>query len=366
MIPCLLSLLIGASVAEYPLSERAPLGLVVTASGLELSTRKALVENLVAEIEANSLLRVDDVTDLSAAADNPTLALLEALARRNLGQGEQELPPIVLVLSFLPSTTPGRVLLARQVIFARDALRALALRAESRSPDGIVEQYSRLSNLEELPTAEVASRLPARLRAALRPELERRGLWRPQGSVLIEVEGSGLLIRLDGRVVGEALTGPVLLERVAQGSRKVTIEQAGYARAEGAVEVQASEVARFAPVLLDLRVEAARAPRAAVAVTGTALMASGAVLLGIALVEALSSAPPCVALRERGDCPGAEVTFARVGGVPVAPIGYSLLGAGALMGGGVWATSDATQPWWFLVAGVGLGAAALGVSLWAE
>lgn len=348
----ILALVAGSTISEHPVMERAPMGFVLRAPELSAVERNMLADELRTALEYSTTFRVEDLTELVELAEDPISALVRDLRQRN-----SQIPELVLLVTLLPASSPERFLLARQLVLAREAFNA--------DPSG-ARDFVAHSGLDEIARNDLEHLVGERLLPELQAKFVEREVWRPQGQLQIDFAGSGFELRLDGRVVAAQVAGPLRLEHLSAGVRQIALAHPDYAPVDSQVKVLHRATADFVPTLLNLRVAEAEVPRRVVAVSGAALALSGLVFLTMALVRATDPPPGCILLAEGGRCEPTDPGFARVGGLPVAPLGYSLVGAGAIMTGGVFGTDSDTQPWWFVVAGLGVGALAFGASVWAE
>lgn len=361
MITLLLALACATTVSEHPVGERPTLGLVFRAPDLEPQLRNRLAGELREVIEDSTLFRMEDLTDLATVAEDPLVALIRALQARGT-----KVPELVVLLAVLPGSAADQMLVGRQLLLADKAARSGADWVEGSVVSGDPSAFLVASGLDEMPSAALPDLVKQVILPELRRELESRDLWHPQGNLRLEFQGAGFDVVIDDRTVASGVEGPITVDHMTAGERRVTLRHPNYRSVESTVVVKPGERATYTPVLISLLVEEAAVPRRVVAITGAGLVTAGAVFLTMALVRAGDATPGCIVLADGGGCAPTSDRFARVGGLPAAPLGYSLITAGAIMGVSVWATAPETQPWWYALLGVGVGALAFGVSLWAE
>jgi hypothetical protein len=222
-----------------------------------------------------------------------------------------------------------------------------------------------------------------------RPALEAAGHWQPYGAIALESEQEGARIELDGRLLGVTRKGRLELRSINPGPRTLVVtgpaptaalgQAAPPARFEQQVEVERGTIAevriRFGGALLAGTGSPWIAPaRATTLYGGAGLGVAGAVLLGFAVAH---SGGPYALRICRGACgSAAKPEFLGLcdltshdpacplgsGGVLMAPLGYALLGAGAVFSLGTLLEDDDQLPWLPAAAGIALGAAAYAIS----
>lgn len=210
---------------------------------------------------------------------------------------------------------------------------------------------------------------------ALRPALERRGHWQPFGELTISGVDAGLAIELDGRPIGSTGAGDTRVRGVAPGPRRVRLRdpRGELADAEATISVVRGTERRLQLALVPRPRPLARHLRTAGIWTGLGLVLAGAVVTAVAVANPpdFRYLEPCVG----SGCAGASTSFARwcdlgsgssdcSGGPLAAPLGYSLIIAGAVTGGGS-LLSEAEEPelsWLWPVLGLALGAGSYAIS----
>lgn len=236
------------------------------------------------------------------------------------------------------------------------------LEAEIRAQDRVLVTGSPGAPIEEV--IEV-------LLEAARPRLVASGVWAESGTLKIRAP-AGLEVRIDGvRVANTGEDGGVV-ERVAAGAHRVELSDplGRYSDPGAAVIVAGGAIVEHDP---GLTTGAAPMLRGATVLGGVALGLAGASLLTwVALsptdVEVLSVCPAeqCTksgaGFRRSSELlEGGDPTAPR--GPLVAPLGYSLLGAGLTMVGGTLLIGDEWEvPWLAWLLGAAVGGAAYGLS----
>lgn len=281
--------------------------------------------------------------------------------------------PAVACLAEHAAPTSEYVLLVANVARTNEnTIAARLVRLERKpggpGPDGtpapITEQAVVATSPEQLvrTSSEAKDAIERMLEVDLRGYLESRGHFAPWGELRLAQTPQGSAVVVDGRTVGVvAAPGAVRVTRLREGDHVVSVEHRRYERFERKVMVTRGATA-------DLAFDASLLPpqwhplRTATFWAGAGLVVAGVVATAISLTH--QDIPFCIA--REGESFGPECTgagFVRGGGLLLAPLGYSLAGAGVswTLGGWLWGEDDEV-PWLPLVLGVGLGVAAYTVS----
>jgi hypothetical protein len=234
---------------------------------------------------------------------------------------------------------------------------------------------------EELPDVSAGLAYAQRLVGGrLKDALERAGHWDPYGAVEIDSPVSGLAVSIDGRVVGVLSTGKIRLERLLPGARRLVFEKSGAPPISIEIQVDRGETARVeaGQIAIASGSSADNTVRSGVAIAGIAAAAAGTAATIAAIISAQGpSRVDCVALT--GPSPSCQSGFVALGertasasggnfmgsgsGVLAAPLGYGLIGLGAVWTLGAWLLTPRDQiPWLPLVAGVVFLGASYGLS----
>ncbi|MCK6547773.1 carboxypeptidase-like regulatory domain-containing protein [Myxococcota bacterium] len=178
-----------------------------------------------------------------------------------------------------------------------------------------------------------------------RDELEKAGHWQPYGHVVVEVSEPGLEIELDGAKIGTTKPGRTVLGNVTPGDRTLRISRAGFLTAEQRVTVRTGETATVEIAVAREPQQVARTMRTGMFWGGIATAAAGVAITALAISAASSSDRTVVCIHNGSGCPG-SAEFIKLGAgtdpltdvtadpsegkvIPLAPLGYSLIGAGA-------------------------------------
>lgn len=198
------------------------------------------------------------------------------------------------------------------------------------------------------------------------------GHWQPYGQLDIETDVPDLEIVLDGTTVGTTQVGVTRLARVLPGTRNLILRHPSYAPFENAVSVRKGEAILVAAD--PDRVTSAPIARTAVFWSGVVFAAVGAALTTYAIARADGSVRTvcfddavCEGNRFVSSTYDPMASFldpdlANSGGLPIAPLGLALLGAGGGFSVGIALTDERTSPWWAVLAGIVAGGAIYGVS----
>jgi hypothetical protein len=181
----------------------------------------------------------------------------------------------------------------------------------------------------------------------------------PSGSISIDVDTPDLSLALDGTTLGIARAGNTVLRGVAPGTHTVALSDPKRAQLHArTIEVRAGETAstRFdLETPPDLLRVITLWSGVAVAVAGVAVTAAA-----VAVRPDGEMVLPCAGV---GCTPMSERSFHESGGVLLAPLGYSLIGAGGIAALGSW-LMPAGDLWVYLsiAAGIVVGATSYAIS----
>jgi hypothetical protein len=227
----------------------------------------------------------------------------------------------------------------------------------------------------EVADADAAGDLVERLVTEdLRAVLEQQGRWEPWGSIAIEIEAEEPLeIAVDDRTVGTTIPGTNELMRVSAGEHRIRLRHPSYADAELAVKVERGARAVLEPELVRT-VHEPTVLRPITAWSGLVVALSGAVIATFAIVrqnqEVKTACFDASACSHDGfatfsySSGASDPKNVNPPGVLMAPLGYSLVAAGAAWSlGTVLFGDDSDVPWIQWIAGLALGAAAYGISV---
>lgn len=356
----LCSLSAAAPLSELPLSEREPMGLVFRAPSLTGEGRASTHAALQLALEAHTAFRVLELSAEVEESDEPLHAITRAATAAS-----REVAELTLSVSVLPAPGSTRLLVSWQLIQTR---RAAAARSESFDqgrplPDlsGFVLAFELFETEEDAP----AEALVPRVMQGLRPTLESAARWREQGSLALRLPAEGFTVEVDGRrYLAEARE--LTIEHARVGTRRIALEHPDFEPHTEEAKIELGLQTSLAPQLVDRRLQAAAVSRAVVFGSGLALLATGGAFLAVAVAQASAPADRCLMIAGEAPCGTSGASFARLGPVPTAPLGYSLALAGAVLAGGVLTSDETAQPWWWTALGLGLGAAAFTISVVAD
>jgi len=237
--------------------------------------------------------------------------------------------------------------------------------------DELERQVARLAVRDRPPWVELESADAARralgslFERRFRPVFESTQHWAPYGTVAFEIDDT-LDVIVDGRVVGSTVIGTNELRGLRIGSRALALRNGEETVWRREVAVISGETISVTPSL-SLTTEGA--VRVATLWSGVALAVAGAALTGYAVYQQNDAAPRvCVAPAGTMGC-DKGATFRTLSsdpgdsqGVLTAPLGYSLVGAGAAWSVGAVLTDSDEVPWIPIVVGVVAGGLAYGIS----
>jgi hypothetical protein len=260
------------------------------------------------------------------------------------------------------------------------ALRELHQARRSRAAEGTEDAIFSLAVASVMGSHAVsaASQLHDELAKAIeqfQPLFERAGHWLPYGEIDLVGGGAGHQIEVDGQLVGESGEAGTRLVRVRPGRRAVRLVprvDAALQPFATSVEVSRDQPARVRADLIPLP-GTSSVLRSVSLWGGLGLVAAGATMVVRAAIPASDPQPVDVCFE--GHCPAQRNGYFRTfcdlahptapcGGVMVAPLGFSLVGAGAVWAGGALMSdpTDDGSPWLRMLVGVGLGAVGYGIS----
>jgi hypothetical protein len=363
----------SAEANSVRVGEREPLALaVLTPFGrMAVTSTSELLEALDGILRVETGLRPELVNDELLGDCGGRLA---CMTERVCELGDvRRAPRFLLVASVLAQGE--RDLLSLALLDLAAAQRARALEdAATVAADELVEQRI-LDSALVVPESRRELSRSGDARAALeelfleqaRPALGEVGVWRPHGTLSILGLRETLQLELDGHALGAVGPGPVELQELLPGMRRIELWAGGQR-----VHARSARVERGQTTLV--RFDAARAADPGGASHRWTLLAAGAAAVaGAALIGATALDDPGPTLRcfEREDC---GRRFVRIGdepsalsrALPVAPFGLGLIGGGLVAGLGALIEDGGDEvPWISIAAGVGVGLAttALGLAL---
>lgn len=189
----------------------------------------------------------------------------------------------------------------------------------------------------------------------------------------------GAVLSIDGRGLGALPSGETVVTQLQPKAREVRIEQSRYEMVSTTIKLGVDQEVLFTPRWVRIPNQLAVISQRSAIWGGTALAVTGAVILGLSFAmqgpDRLcfgKPEPECGEARfgrfgddrtEIDRINGVTQAPPRDGSIPIAPIGYSLLGAGAIWAIGtlIW-SDDEHVPWIELLTGLLVGGTSFGVS----
>ncbi len=223
--------------------------------------------------------------------------------------------------------------------------------------------------LEYTQQTDLAETLWKALLPLLAPAIEAQRQNRfAQLSIQTKLEGAE--IRLGSRSVGATAQGKTQIVKLRPGQRKVTISHPGYEAFSQSFVLKPGQTLTLSPELTRLPNLTAQYTQQAVLWGGVAAAVAGGIILGLSFRGqdagvTCFSGQMCEGSRFSAfsDGQGANGELQK-GSVPMAPLGYSLIGMGATWSLGTLLFSDEDHiPWVEAVVGVVVGATSLGLSV---
>lgn len=353
------TLCMAAPLSELPRSEREVMALVVRAPGLTGERRSETLEVILDGIEAHTPFRVEDLSEQLRESDDPLASITTAVAR-----AYRKIPELVLALSVLEAPGSENAQVTWQLIRAKEAvvLRDQSESAGAESPD--LSRCIEAFDLFEISQGDLGA-LRDRLLAGLSPPLSARGYWRERGTLIVRLPSPGFTVRTEHRDIALD-AGDNQIDDMQAGLRELQLIHPNFEPLRESVRIEPKQTTTWSPQLVDSRLVELQTPRTLVLVSGVGLFAAGAAFVAIAVGQAAADSPRCLTLPGEPPCGTADQTFARLGPIPTAPLGYSLALAGGILAGGILVSEETAEPWWWTALGIGLGAAAFTVSTIAD
>lgn len=362
------------------LGARSPIAVVVAApTGDEARVRSSELIRVVDELLRARTDLALQLVEASALADcqGRLVCLVEKVGGGPAAGGEP--PSYLLVLSNVTRTgEPDR--LSAQLVDVARAQETVARASRGGMIDTWMDQVEATLNEEALSTERAAIADLAAAQRVITEWLERRFAptlqaadhWEPYGEVVVVTERAGLELRVDGQAVGTTEAGRTRVTEVRAGPRVLALVGPMVERFEATVTVVRGETVTLEPELTSAR--SAAAVRDAVMISGVVLATAGVVAGVLALAAAdgdvvshcFQGAPGCAdgtsfVGSSASTAPAAQLEPVETGGVLLLPLGYSLLGAGAVWAVGAWLSEDEV-PWLPVLVGLGVGTLAYAVS----
>lgn len=339
-----------------------------------LRDRTTLMARQTTETRSVVEAKGDPIAILKAVRSDADVRLLAAENRRIEDHNAERrragvaVARLVVIVTLVPQGDKNRVSLV--VIDADEGLATLIEDDGRISPEELEGRFRQRAVVATPPPAVVADddaamayveRLFTR---ELQGQLEAAGVWGKLGTIFLRTNVDDAEILFDGMVVGTTRSGLVELRDVPLGAHTLQVVAAGYEPLERPLTVSAGESEVDATLA-----RAAGLGRVAALGAGIGATVAGGVVLVIAGVTGgegrLSCTPDCGGsswLRAGPDAADPVGT-----GPAMVPLGYSLLGAGAIwLLGPELLERDAEVPWWSIGAGLVVGVLAYSISEFAE
>lgn len=234
-------------------------------------------------------------------------------------------------------------------------------KGDRQDPDDLIRRTAVLWRMQPvLATAkELPSILSAMMERELRPVLEARGHWDPFGTIELSTNAKDAVVSIDERTVGRVSGPRVRIEGLRAGSRSVGLTAGNEDSSSARVDVRARGSAELTLNVIDDSMRVSRTLR-----DGMFYGGGGLAIAGVALtVAGFATSPSSYSVCSGPDDPCGNARFARAGGVPIAPLGYSLAGLGAAWLAGALLGDRDRMPWMELGIGVAVFTASFALSL---
>jgi hypothetical protein len=231
-----------------------------------------------------------------------------------------------------------------------------------------------VSNASEIPG--ILARL---LTDDFKPAFESAGHWEPYGTIAIACDQQGMEIEINKLRIGSTVVGRTTIGRVTPGPRTVQLSRPGFFTQEKQVEVVRGQTVTVEFIMVQDVDTTIAVSRDIVFWTGVGTAVAGVAITALAIHQA-SKSDVVACFYPAGDprCGSSEFLEAAPpdvddpmdsptdGGIPLAPLGYSMIGAGS-----AWALSTALfeeDQWPWIEVGIGalVFVASMGVSMLAD
>lgn len=358
----LITLLLTATAA-INVGEARPLPVVLLAPTGALSAvdASALFRGLSVRIEPKTALKIEPLEpERVAECAGEISCLIERTGSSS---------PLLLVISAVKAKNGDRVSATLvDADLAREEMKRLERpgRTDRESLEAAVSERAILVRpqwIEVQNAAGLELLLDRLVTEQLRPVLVARGAWEPHAELVLKQLPAGTAIAIDGAQIGFAEPESTRIFGLDPGKRSVGLEHPEREPQVIEVELLRGRSSEVSVELVRARADAG-ALRAALlwsgvgaAAVGTGLVAYGAANAGETEVVCLTDDPSA------SRCSGSSA-FYEVGGVPIAPLGLSLIAAGATWSlGTLLFGDDRDVPWLQLIVGTGIGAAVFTASV---
>lgn len=202
--------------------------------------------------------------------------------------------------------------------------------------------------------------------------------WEPYGELTVVSKSAGAQVILDGNAIGLLEAGTTRITGVRPGERVVRVERSGFAPMEKTIQVRPGGAAKLELSMVQTELGLNPAMRGGLLWTGVAAAAAGIATTIYAVTKQADVRVSCFTTNE--NCSGGSTFITsnyapenvgtlepiNPGGVALAPLGFSLVAAGAGWALSSWLMDEEAFPWLEFLIGVAAGGATYGISVAAQ
>jgi hypothetical protein len=361
----MLTALLLTATAAINVAETRPLPVVLLAPSGALSAieASALFRGLSERIEQNTALKIDPQEPERIAecggelvcliertgSASPLLLIISAVKAKNGDRVSATLVDADVAREEMRKSSPGRT--GRS---DREALETLV----SERATLVRPQWAEVKDARGLETF-----LDALMREHLEAVLRARDAWVPHAKLRLLRLPAGTAITIDGAHIGFAEAEETQIIGIKPGKRAIALEHPGHDPLSLEVELLRGQETELSLVLAEHR-EDVSGLRTALLWTGVGASAIGTAVAAYGAAHAGGSRVVCLTDDPAGSQCAGRSEFYSAGGVALAPLGYSILSAGAVWSLGALLFGDDHQvPWLELILGTGIGLAVYTTSI---
>ena len=302
-------------------------------------------------------------------------------ARSEAGVGDKDEHWLVVVSNVAQENAPDKV--AVLLVSTKDAVYIEDLEKGKKTADEIDAEINERAVFARPEPSDISSPEAANAYFAqvvendFRKPFNDSGNWNPYGEVELQVEESGIEVKMGDRLIGTTRAGLTRIVDVPPGEYQLLLTHPSYEPFETKVVVSKGERATVTAELTEGASGLNAVLRQSTIWGGAAVAVAGAAITLFAIADNPSVSTVCLLPNGAEDCgassqwrgfgfddskaPGFEDPN---GGIPVAPLGYSLLGMGASWALGTIFLTDADElPWLPLLIGAGVFGLSFGLSV---